>query len=105
MTIDFDELAQKEGYSNFREYIVIKYYIPKAGPSVKELAEELCVGEQSLFRAMEREDLPSRNKGWPVRREGFYCEECRILTPLGKMYNSYDNKRVICQTCLGKEDD
>lgn len=101
MTIDFNILAQAQGYSDFREYIVLSYYLPRTEPTVKSIAEHLGVAESTLLEAMDRENLPRRNKGWTNPRKGFYCEGCGCLTPLLYMrYNVSGGRKLhLCPHC------
>ena len=105
MTIDFEDLAQKMGYDDFRQMVVIEYYLPRSEPSVKEIAKHLGIDEMSLAHAMDRENLPRREKGWRPRREGFYCQMCNCLTPYTEfIYNKSEGGKgaYLCRPCFLK---
>lgn len=65
MTIDFEALAAHEGYHDFREWIVLNYYLPRTEPTVQSLAQRLGIAESTLLEEMDRQRLPRREKGWP----------------------------------------
>ena len=102
MTVDFEELAQNSGYDSMRQYMALNYYLPRNFLTLIEIAEDLKISEGAIRLWMKREDLPAREKGHPRTREGFYCEQCKVLTSLRYIWYYKHLDRFICNKC--KED-
>lgn len=99
MTVDLNDLAIKAGYESMRQYIALNYYMPRKFLTLIEIGEDFKVSDWVIRQWMKKADLPVRERGYPRTREGFYCEECLLLTSLRYIqYNATRNK-FVCRSC------